>query len=247
MSPSLRVPDPIGVPMNPGGPHVPTPSGPPIPSPGGPPLPAPRTRCPHTANATPRCPPPRCPQVVNEGPSAISHGTLELSCPLALGDRPVLYIVGHSGPWNCSANHGLDRLQLAVRLWGRQWGGGGTGEQWGAMGGGCWGHWGALGGIGWHWVAVGNEEHRASWEGTAVSPGGGGDGTGGGTARSPTRPPPIGTAEPGQPRAAAPGHAGGGRSSRPPRSFGECPHPPPNPGLPPRVPSPSATRGRRRR
>ena len=155
MSPSLRVPDPIGVPMNPGGPHVPTPSGPPIPSPGGPPLPAPRTRCPHTANATPRCPPPRCPQVVNEGPSAISHGTLELSCPLALGDRPVLYIVGHSGPWNCSANHGLDRLQLAVRLWGRQWGGGGTGEQWGAMGGGCWGHWGALGGIGWHWVALG--------------------------------------------------------------------------------------------
>lgn len=52
-------------------------------------------------------------EVVNEGPSAISHGTLELSCPLALGDRPVLYIVGHSGPWNCSANHGLDRLQLA--------------------------------------------------------------------------------------------------------------------------------------
>ena len=135
----------------------------------------PSLECPHIPNPvspispTHRCdvpvpqlyhvspPPPRCPQVVNEGPSAISHGTLELSCPLALGDRPLLYIVGHSGPRNCSASHSLDRMQLAVRMWGREWGHRVT------MGGGQWGHWEtvgsserwALGGTGWLWMALG--------------------------------------------------------------------------------------------
>ncbi|GAB0201407.1 integrin alpha-5 [Grus japonensis] len=52
-------------------------------------------------------------EVVNEGPSAISHGTLELSCPLTFGGHPLLYVTGHSGPRNCSASHPLDSLRLA--------------------------------------------------------------------------------------------------------------------------------------
>ncbi|KAM6307914.1 LOW QUALITY PROTEIN: integrin alpha-5 [Podargus strigoides] len=52
-------------------------------------------------------------EVVNEGPSAISHGTLELSCPLSYRGHPLLYVTGHSGPRNCSASHPLDSLRLA--------------------------------------------------------------------------------------------------------------------------------------
>ncbi|XP_031458671.1 integrin alpha-5-like [Phasianus colchicus] len=115
MSPVLQVPNV----SNHEEPHVPNSSDPhpwvsPHPQPHVTHIPNPRLRRPHATNATTRCPhPPPCPQVVNEGPSAISHGTLELSCPLMLGDHPVLYIVGHSGPRNCSASHSLDRLQLA--------------------------------------------------------------------------------------------------------------------------------------
>ena len=77
-------------------------------------------------------PPLRCHQVVNEGPSAISHGTLELSCPLSYRGHPLLYVTGHSGPPNCSASHPLDSLRLAV-----------CHGDWGH-----WGHWVALGGLG---------------------------------------------------------------------------------------------------
>lgn len=52
-------------------------------------------------------------EVVNEGPSAISHGTLELSCPLSHRGHRVLYVTGHSGPRNCTASHPLDSLRLA--------------------------------------------------------------------------------------------------------------------------------------
>ncbi|OPJ75168.1 hypothetical protein AV530_014208 [Patagioenas fasciata monilis] len=52
-------------------------------------------------------------EVVNEGPSAISHGTLELSCPLSHRGHPLLYVIGHSGPRNCSASHPMDSLRLA--------------------------------------------------------------------------------------------------------------------------------------
>ncbi|XP_055553028.1 integrin alpha-5 isoform X1 [Falco cherrug] len=52
-------------------------------------------------------------EVVNEGPSAISHGTLELSCPLSYRGHPLLYVTGHSGPRNCSTSHPLDNLRLA--------------------------------------------------------------------------------------------------------------------------------------
>ncbi|XP_068853607.1 LOW QUALITY PROTEIN: integrin alpha-5 [Aphelocoma coerulescens] len=52
-------------------------------------------------------------EVVNEGPSAISQGTLELSCPLGHRGHPLLYVTGHSGLPNCSASHPLDPLRLA--------------------------------------------------------------------------------------------------------------------------------------
>uniref|UniRef100_A0A674GPV2 Integrin subunit alpha 5 n=1 Tax=Taeniopygia guttata TaxID=59729 RepID=A0A674GPV2_TAEGU len=51
-------------------------------------------------------------EVVNEGPSAISQGTLELSCPLGHRGHPLLYVTGHSGLHNCSASHGSDPLRL---------------------------------------------------------------------------------------------------------------------------------------
>ncbi|XP_064354742.1 integrin alpha-5 isoform X2 [Dromaius novaehollandiae] len=43
-------------------------------------------------------------EVVNEGPSAISQGTLELRCPLRHRGQPLLLVTGHSGPPNCSAS-----------------------------------------------------------------------------------------------------------------------------------------------
>ncbi|XP_061871309.1 LOW QUALITY PROTEIN: integrin alpha-5 [Colius striatus] len=52
-------------------------------------------------------------EVLNEGPSAISQGTLELSCPLGPRGHPQLYVTGHSGPPNCSSSHPLDPLRLA--------------------------------------------------------------------------------------------------------------------------------------
>uniref|UniRef100_A0A8U7NB21 Integrin subunit alpha 5 n=1 Tax=Corvus moneduloides TaxID=1196302 RepID=A0A8U7NB21_CORMO len=79
-------------------------------------------------------------EVVNEGPSAISQGTLELSCPLGHRGHPLLYVTGHSGLPNCSASHPLDPLRLAVL--GTLGGSGGLLEMghWGQ----CWGHWMAL-------------------------------------------------------------------------------------------------------
>ncbi|XP_068777719.1 integrin alpha-5 [Struthio camelus] len=49
-------------------------------------------------------------EVVNEGPSAISHGTLELRCPLSHRGKPLLLVTGHSGPPNCSASPPLGTL-----------------------------------------------------------------------------------------------------------------------------------------
>uniref|UniRef100_A0A8C6ZPY7 Integrin subunit alpha 5 n=1 Tax=Nothoprocta perdicaria TaxID=30464 RepID=A0A8C6ZPY7_NOTPE len=43
-------------------------------------------------------------EVVNEGPSTISQGTLELRCPLSHRGRPLLLVTGHSGPPNCTAS-----------------------------------------------------------------------------------------------------------------------------------------------
>ncbi|XP_074386789.1 integrin alpha-5 [Zonotrichia albicollis] len=51
-------------------------------------------------------------EVVNEGPGAISQGTLELSCPLGHRGHPLLYVTGHEGLHNCTASHGTDPLGL---------------------------------------------------------------------------------------------------------------------------------------
>ncbi|XP_066423652.1 integrin alpha-5 [Molothrus aeneus] len=51
-------------------------------------------------------------EVVNEGPGAISQGTLELSCPLGHRGHPLLYVTGHEGLHNCTASHGSDPLGL---------------------------------------------------------------------------------------------------------------------------------------
>uniref|UniRef100_A0A8V5GV14 Integrin alpha-5 n=1 Tax=Melopsittacus undulatus TaxID=13146 RepID=A0A8V5GV14_MELUD len=103
--------------------------------------------------------------VVNEGPSAISLGSLELRCPLRYRGLPLLYIIGHSGPPNCSSSHPMDSLGLAVGMgqWG--WGGavggiGSTGWHWVALG--------LLGIIGWYWVVTGLQWVRA--EGSAAVP-----------------------------------------------------------------------------
>ncbi|XP_063997079.1 integrin alpha-5 isoform X2 [Pogoniulus pusillus] len=52
-------------------------------------------------------------EVLNEGPSAISQGTLELSCPLTHRGHPLLYVTGHTGPPGCTASHPPDSLHLA--------------------------------------------------------------------------------------------------------------------------------------
>lgn len=52
-------------------------------------------------------------EVVNEGPSAISQGVLELSCPLRHRGHPLIYVTGHSGPPNCSSSPPMDSLRLA--------------------------------------------------------------------------------------------------------------------------------------
>ncbi|KAM8794088.1 integrin alpha-5 [Eudromia elegans] len=49
-------------------------------------------------------------EVVNEGPSAITQGTLELRCPLSHRGRPLLLVTGHSGPPNCTATPPLGTL-----------------------------------------------------------------------------------------------------------------------------------------
>ncbi|XP_030822839.1 integrin alpha-5 [Camarhynchus parvulus] len=51
-------------------------------------------------------------EVVNEGPGAISQGTLELSCPLGHRGHPLLYVTGHEGLHNCTASQASDPLGL---------------------------------------------------------------------------------------------------------------------------------------
>ncbi|XP_062482653.1 integrin alpha-5-like, partial [Pezoporus occidentalis] len=47
-------------------------------------------------------------EVVNEGPSSISQGSLELRCPLRYRGLPLLLVTAHSGPPNCSSSHPMD-------------------------------------------------------------------------------------------------------------------------------------------
>ncbi|XP_070791095.1 integrin alpha-5 [Pituophis catenifer annectens] len=53
-------------------------------------------------------------EFVNEGPSAISEGVLDISCPLRVQGRTVLYVTRYTVPGNCTSNSPINpsRLQL---------------------------------------------------------------------------------------------------------------------------------------
>ncbi|XP_061470570.1 integrin alpha-5 isoform X2 [Rhineura floridana] len=53
-------------------------------------------------------------EFVNEGPSAISEGILDISCPLRMQGRAVMYVTRYMVPANCTSSHVINpsRLQL---------------------------------------------------------------------------------------------------------------------------------------
>uniref|UniRef100_A0A8C7RDW0 Integrin, alpha 5 (fibronectin receptor, alpha polypeptide) n=1 Tax=Oncorhynchus mykiss TaxID=8022 RepID=A0A8C7RDW0_ONCMY len=53
-------------------------------------------------------------ELVNKGPSGISHTVLQLSCPLSVQGQGLLYPLEMSteGPLNCTTNHSINYLQL---------------------------------------------------------------------------------------------------------------------------------------
>uniref|UniRef100_A0A8C8RU32 Integrin subunit alpha 5 n=1 Tax=Pelusios castaneus TaxID=367368 RepID=A0A8C8RU32_9SAUR len=53
-------------------------------------------------------------ELVNEGPSTISHGVLDLSCPMSFQKKPVIYVTRYVVPANCTLNHPVNSLQLQV-------------------------------------------------------------------------------------------------------------------------------------
>uniref|UniRef100_A0A8C7GT63 Integrin, alpha 5 (fibronectin receptor, alpha polypeptide) n=1 Tax=Oncorhynchus kisutch TaxID=8019 RepID=A0A8C7GT63_ONCKI len=55
-------------------------------------------------------------ELVNKGPSGISHTVLQLSCPLSVQGQGLLYPLEMSteGPLNCTTNHSINYLQLKV-------------------------------------------------------------------------------------------------------------------------------------
>lgn len=55
------------------------------------------------------------PQLINLGPSSISRGVLELSCPQALEGRQLLYVTRVTGLSNCTTSHPLNPQGLEVR------------------------------------------------------------------------------------------------------------------------------------
>lgn len=82
------------------------------------------------------------PQLVNWGPSSISRGVLELSCPQRLEGQQLLYMTRFTGLSNCTSSHLPNPERLEVRpADGRAWGaqaerfGKGTGP--GRAGRGC--------------------------------------------------------------------------------------------------------------
>lgn len=54
------------------------------------------------------------PQLINQGPSSISQGVLELSCPQALEGQQLLYVTRVTG-LNCTTNHPINPKDLEVR------------------------------------------------------------------------------------------------------------------------------------
>lgn len=62
------------------------------------------------------------PQLINQGPSSISQGVLELSCPQALEGQQLLYVTKVTGLSNCTSNYTPNSQGLEVRTW-SSWGG----------------------------------------------------------------------------------------------------------------------------
>lgn len=65
-------------------------------------------------------------QLINQGPSSISQGVLELSCPQALEGQQLLYVTRVTGLSNCTSNYTPNSQGLEVRtrheVEGRLWG-----------------------------------------------------------------------------------------------------------------------------
>lgn len=57
------------------------------------------------------------PQLINQGPSSISQGVLELSCPQALEGQQLLYVTKVTGLSNCTSNYTPNSQGLEVRTW----------------------------------------------------------------------------------------------------------------------------------
>uniref|UniRef100_A0A8C7RNQ1 Integrin, alpha 5 (fibronectin receptor, alpha polypeptide) n=1 Tax=Oncorhynchus mykiss TaxID=8022 RepID=A0A8C7RNQ1_ONCMY len=55
-------------------------------------------------------------ELVNKGPSGISHTVLQLSCPLSVQGQGLLYPleISTEGPLNCTTNHSINYMQLKV-------------------------------------------------------------------------------------------------------------------------------------
>ncbi|XP_004716955.2 integrin alpha-5 [Echinops telfairi] len=59
-------------------------------------------------------------ELINRGPSSISHGTLELNCPQALEGQQLLYVTRVTGLSNCTASHPLNPQGLELHPEGSQ-------------------------------------------------------------------------------------------------------------------------------
>lgn len=57
------------------------------------------------------------PQLINQGPSSISQGVLEISCPQALEGQQLLYVTKVTGLSNCTSNYTPNSQGLEVRTW----------------------------------------------------------------------------------------------------------------------------------
>lgn len=55
------------------------------------------------------------PQLINHGPSSISRGMLELSCPWTLEGQQLLYMTRVTGLANCTTSHSPNPQNLEVR------------------------------------------------------------------------------------------------------------------------------------
>lgn len=55
------------------------------------------------------------PQLINQGPSSISRGVLELSCPRTLEGQQLFYMTRVTGLGNCTTSHPPNPQNLEVR------------------------------------------------------------------------------------------------------------------------------------